>query len=75
MISGLHCSSAQSDLDHQLESTIRVSLQGHGCFSGYIMTQYVLFLLQSGKLSTKMSAGQILRITLDNLSKYSHKWI
>lgn len=38
--------------------------QGYGAFTGFIMSMYLLYLLQQRKLSSLMSSYQIMRNTL-----------
>jgi hypothetical protein len=42
-------------------------LQGYGCFSGYIMSMYVLYLLQCRRINSVMSSYQVVRNTWNNL--------
>lgn len=48
-----------------------ICLQGHGGFSGYIMSMYVQYLLSQKKLNTFMSSYQVFRNTLLRLSRFS----
>ncbi|XP_033607618.1 nucleolar protein 6 isoform X3 [Cryptotermes secundus] len=43
--------------------------QGYGCFSGYIMCMYVLYLLQSRRINSVMSSYQVARNTWNSLAK------
>lgn len=42
--------------------------QGYGCFSGYIMSMYVLYLLQCRRINGVMSSYQVARNTWNNLA-------
>ena len=46
-------------------------LQGYGCFSGFIMSMYVMYLLSQRKLNIHMSSYQVMRNTLLKLCKYT----
>jgi U3 small nucleolar RNA-associated protein 22 len=43
--------------------------EGHGAFSGYIMTMYVAHLVKARKLSAVMSSYQVVRNTWHNLGE------
>jgi hypothetical protein len=44
-------------------------LQGYGSFSGYIMSMYVLYLLQCHRINSVMSSYQVARNTWNNLGE------
>ncbi|XP_069697257.1 nucleolar protein 6 isoform X2 [Periplaneta americana] len=43
--------------------------QGYGCFSGFIMSMYVLYLLQCRRVNSAMSSYQVARNTWSNLAQ------
>jgi len=46
-------------------------LQGYGSFSGYIMSMYVLYLLQCRRINGVMSSYQVARNTWNNLGEFT----